>query len=79
MLTVEICFNNDKTLSKEVEIYFDEEGLDYLLDRLLRLKEKKTDHYNLMTAEWGEGELSSNKQRRSNQLANHVRLMVVES
>ena len=43
MISVEIGLLADGKISEEVEIYLDDDGLDFLLNRLSRLKEKKTD------------------------------------
>lgn len=77
MLTVEIGLNENLDCRKEVEVYFDKEGLDFLLNRLQQLKDGKTDHYNLMTKSWGDGELTEEKHKENNLLAHHLRLTLI--
>ncbi len=74
MLTVEIGFNEDGAISEEVEFYFDEEGLDYLLARINHIKQGKTDHLNMMSESWGLGDLAENIHRESNRIAHHLRM-----
>jgi len=62
----------------EVEIYLDEEGLDFLLSQLAFLKQKKTDHIHLMTPSWGGDELTEDRQNPSNLLVHHLRITVLE-
>lgn len=79
MLTIEIGLLKNKEFSEEVEIYFDNEGLDYLLARLNQIQQGKTDHLNLMSESWGLGDLTEVKQRESNLIAHHLRITLVES
>lgn len=62
----------------EVEIYLDEEGLNFLLSQLAFLMQKKTDHVHFMTPSWGGDELTENKQNKSNLLAHHLRITILE-
>lgn len=77
MLTIEIGFKPDGSISEEVEIYFDKEGLDYLAARINRMVEGKIDHVNLMSESWGLGDLDENKHRESNRIAHHLRLTLM--
>ncbi len=79
MLTIEVGLLENGKFSEEVEIYFDAEGFDYLLARLAQIKERKTDHLNLMSESWGLGDLTEIKQRDSNMLAHHLRITLVEN
>lgn len=74
MLSVEIILSEHGELRQQVEIYFDQEGLDYLLDRLTRIHQGKTDHYHMMTDSWGDGELSENKHSPASLLVHHLKL-----
>jgi hypothetical protein len=78
MLTVEVGLLEDGNFSEVVEMYFDREGLDYLIARLLQIQEEKTDHINLMSNSWGLGDLDEVKQRERNLLAHHLRATLVE-
>ena len=62
----------------EVEIYVDEEGLDFLLSQLAFLKQKKTDHVHFMTPSWGGDELTEDKQNPNNLLIHHLRVTALE-
>ncbi len=62
-----------------VEIYFDEEGFDFLLERLSLIRNKKTDHVHFFTPSWGGEELSEEKIcRYSNDIAHHLKLTMVQ-
>ena len=61
----------------EVEIYLDNEGLDFLLSQLSFLKDRKTDHVHLMTSAWGGGELTDRMRNTSSLPVNHLRVLVV--
>lgn len=74
MLTAEIGLLPDGSVSKEVELYFDRQGLDLLLEKLSRLRDGKTDHYHLMTSSWGLGDLSEEKQGNNTTLAQHLKI-----
>ena len=60
----------------EVEIYFDKDGLDYLINQLSKLK-ASGDHSHLMTPSWGMHDLSETKIVEENHLAHHLRLSLL--
>ena len=74
LLTVEIKDGTD-VIQTEAAVCFDDEGLEYLVDKLLRLRGKK-EHTHLMTSSWGGNELSETKQGGAEfELVNHLRLV----
>ncbi len=58
MITVEIGVQNGEVRTDEIEIYFDKEGLDYLLHRLEHIHAGTTDHVHLMSESWGLDDLA---------------------
>ncbi len=78
MLTVEIAKLDNKEPSEKVVISFDKYGLELLAEKLNLLLKKKTDHLDLFSESWGDGELSSNLQDSSSVPCNHLKLMLVE-
>ncbi len=79
MLTVEIGSQEDGTRSQEVEIYFDQEGLDYLFARLSHIVDGKTDHVSLMSQSWGLGDLDEEPHRDSNIIMHHLRMTLMNT
>lgn len=77
MLSVEIVLLPDGSLSDEVEIYFDKEGLEYLLYRLSHIAEEKTDHVSLMSTSWGLGHLDEKTHKPDNRIAHHLRITLM--
>ena len=75
-LSVEIENTSTGETPSEIEFYFDEEGLDVLMERLNLIKEGKTDHVHLFTPSWGmaDDDLSELKEKDTNSLVNHVKL-----
>lgn len=74
ILTVE----KEKSKDGEIAITFDEEGLDYLILKLKRLKGRK-DHDHLMTPSWAGYELTEEKQGGNKyELVNQLRLVNLE-
>tara|TARA_R110000868_G_scaffold368973_1_gene632215 strand:- start:2025 stop:2252 length:228 start_codon:yes stop_codon:yes gene_type:complete len=70
MLTFE---SNDD--SEQVEVHGDKEGLLMLAKILTDMAEKgESGSRNLMTKDWGGGELSNDKQRLDNTLWHHVKI-----
>ena len=61
----------------EVEIYLDNEGLDFLLSQLSFLKDQRTDHVHLMTSTWGGGELTGGLRNPSSLPVHHLRVLKV--
>lgn len=59
-----------------VEIYFDTEGLESLIEELSRLKEIG-DHAHFMTPSWGGDELCEEKVLPINDLVHHLKLTLV--
>ncbi len=56
-----------------VELHLDEEGLDLLVDRLMKLrKHNEPEHDHLMTPSWAGWELTEEKQDAENELINHL-------
>ena len=78
MLTVEIVYLKDGTISDEVELYFDKEGLEQLFERLNHLRDGKTDHLHLMSEEWGLGDLNEEPHKENNRIAHHLRMTLIE-
>ena len=78
MLTVEVVFKPDGTLSDEIEVYFDKEGLDYLFARMSHIRDGKTDHLNLMSESWGLGDLNETPHRETNRIAHHLRMTLTD-
>jgi hypothetical protein len=78
MISVEIGMLEDRKRSDVVEIYFDVDGLNYLLDRISHIQGRKTDHVDLMSRSWGLGDLSEQTHRDDNQIAHHLKLTLVE-
>jgi len=78
MLTVEIGLLEDGTLREEVEIYFDREGLEYLLARISHISSGKTDHVVLMSESWGLGDLDESPHRKNNVIAHHLSLTLMD-
>ena len=64
----------------EVTLYFDEEGLDVLINRLRLIKERKTEHIHFFTPSWGmaDDDLSEVKEQDDNHLVNHIKFMLLE-
>lgn len=60
----------------EVEVYFDREGLNYILRELGKLKDVG-DHVHFMTPSWGMDDLSEDKVINKNNLAHHLKLTIV--
>lgn len=61
----------------EVEIYLDNEGLDFLLSQLSFLKNRKTDHVHLMTSAWGGCELTEGVRNTNSLPVHHLRVLLV--
>lgn len=61
----------------EVEIYLNEEGLDFLLSQLAFLKQERTEHVHLMTPLWGGDELTEDKHNQNSLLIHHLRLTML--
>ncbi len=72
LLTFELSEEKD-----ELHICTDEGGLDFLIQKLTRLREKmkteESEHIHLMTEEWGGSELSSESQ--IGEIINHVKII----
>jgi hypothetical protein len=60
-----------------VEIHLNDEGIDFLIDRLKSLKNRKNDHDHLMTQDWGGNEITNNKQNLNDRfkLMHHLKLI----
>ncbi len=54
-----------------IEIHVDREGVDLLLDRLRKLKERGG-HDHLMTPSWSGNELTEEQQGPENELIHHL-------
>ena len=78
MLTAEIVLLPDGTLSDEIEIYFDSEGLYNIIERLKHIRDGKTDHVHLMSHSWGLSDLNEVKHKESNRIAHHVRMTLMD-
>lgn len=68
-----------RTEGGEVEIYLDDEGLDFLLSQLSFLKDRRTDHVHLMTSAWGGGELSDELRNAAGVLVHHLRVLLINN
>lgn len=76
-ITVEISKPQAKDgLPNEVEIYFDSEGLNYLIKHLSKLR-VAGDHAHFMTPAWGMHDLSEVKEVAENSLVHHLRLTLI--
>lgn len=75
LLTVEIK-DAGRPNEAEAAICFDDEGLELLVSRLLRLRGRQLDHEHLMTPSWAGNELTEIKQGGDEyELVNHLRLV----
>ena len=79
MISAEIGTLDNGDLSEQIEIYFDREGLDYLLARLAHISNGKVDHVELMSESWCLGDLSEKKHRDRNRIAHHISLILMDS
>lgn len=74
LLTVEIK-DAGKLNEAEAVICFDDEGLEFLVGKLIRLR-GRLDHEHLMTPSWAGNELTEIKQGGDEyELVNHLRLV----
>lgn len=74
LLTVEIK-DTDKPNEAEAAICCDDEGLDLLVDKLVRLRGRQG-HEHLMTPSWAGNELTESKQGGDEyELINHLRIV----
>jgi hypothetical protein len=74
ILTLEIK-DGAKPTEAEVAICFDDTGLEFLIEKLTRLRGKR-DHEHLMTPSWAGNELTEVKQGSAEYgLVNHLRLV----
>ncbi len=79
-ITVEIERGRKNKAPCVVEIYFDEEGFDFLLERLSLIRNQKTNPVHFFTPSWGGKELSEEKIfRYSNDIAHHLKLTMVQT
>ena len=61
--------------NEKVEIHLNQEGLEYLINILNTLSQKKDcDHIHLMTSSWGGEELTEYKIQEGNILINHLKI-----
>ena len=61
----------------EIEVYLDDEGLEFLLSQLSFLKDRRTDHIHFMTAAWGGGELTDEIHNASSLSVHHMRVLLI--
>ena len=74
LLTIEIK-DAGKANEAEAAICFDEEGLEFLIEKLARLRGRR-DHEHLMTPAWAGSELTENRQGGDEyELVNHLLLV----
>ncbi len=74
LITVEIK-DCDHPAEAEAAICFDDAGLEFLIEKLIRLRGKR-DHEHLMTPSWAGNELTEFKQGGEEyELINHLRLV----
>ena len=74
ILTLEIK-DGAKPTEAEAALCFDDEGLEFLIEKLTRLRGKR-DHEHLMTPSWAGNELTEVKQGSAEyELVNHLRLV----
>ncbi|WP_141734489.1 Imm32 family immunity protein [Oligoflexus tunisiensis] len=76
-ITVELVPDQAGGNPAQVEIYFDREGLEYLMKYLSKLK-KAGDHCHFMTEAWGMYDLSEDIQKEGNSLVHHLRVTLIE-
>lgn len=60
----------------EVEIFLDQEGLDYFLREVQRLR-RPGDHFHMMTPSWGMDDLSEERQINESILAHHLKITLI--
>jgi len=76
LLTVEIK-DGAKAGVAEAAFCFDDEGLEFLIEKLTHLRGKR-DHEHLMTPSWAGSELTEMKQGGEEyELVNHLRLVKI--
>jgi hypothetical protein len=74
ILTLEIK-DGAKPTEAEAALCFDDEGLEFLIEKLIRLRGNR-DHEHLMTPSWAGNELTEVKQGSAEYgLVNHLRLV----
>jgi hypothetical protein len=77
LLTLEIK-DGAKPSEAEAALCFDDEGLEFLIEKLTRLRGKQ-DHEHLMTPSWAGSELTEVKQGGAEYgLVNHLRLVKLQ-
>lgn len=60
---------------EEVNIYLNDDGIDYLIRHLKRLKEQDVgEHLHFMSPAWGMDDLSENRIDSSSALIHHLRI-----
>ncbi len=81
ILSVEIAKVKKGETPCTVELYFDREGLDTLLQRIQLIRSGKTDHIHLFTPSWGTDneDLTEEKLREKNDLAHHLKLTMIDN
>lgn len=60
----------------EVEIFLDQEGLDYFIREVQRLRQPG-DHFHMMTPSWGMDDLSEERQINESILAHHLKITLI--
>ena len=72
LLTIEYSDLNARNISEgNIEIFCDEEGIDFLIKKLTNLK-KYGGHEHFKTPSWAGHELTEEKQVENNYIINHL-------
>jgi hypothetical protein len=78
MLIAKVIVNEENGIPLgEVEFLFDQNGLRELYERLEWIKRGETDHFHLMTEDWGGGELQVFPESKTEKLVHHVKVCLV--
>ena len=81
VFTVEVDYLNQEDKNRgisvgEIELFLDEDAIDYLVGRLQAIKKHKS-HDHFMTPSWSGNELTEEKMRPSNILVNKLTINYV--
>lgn len=75
MLIAKVIVNEETGIpSGVVELLLDQNGLHELCERLEWIRRGETDHFHLMTAEWGEGEIQAIPESDSEKAVHHLKV-----
>ncbi len=75
MLVAKVIVNEETGIpTGEVELVLDQNGLHELCERLEWIRRGETDHFHLMTTEWGSGELQIFQESEKEKLVHHFKV-----